>query len=389
MSIKAKIMILLKYGGSWILMFIVQLVLLALIWRQTRGNVRRLAVAIWAVFFIAYCLVPLDFLFSLTIPVEAYRWLVLPALIWQFAVGLAMLGLLAGVAWLGIARRIHPMQALPWLLGSVVFRGALWALFFAGFAFAGVGWHNALKPPTLVRHVIPVRGLRSPVTILHVTDTHAGYFCGARELARVVEMADSLRPDLVLLTGDQLHGSHEPFADLLRQGLAGLKAKHGVFQVAGNHDHRLGVHRLYDQLAPLGVVALHNRHVVVETDGGPLVIAGVDDTYYGGDLRAALADRPAGRPVLLLSHRPDVLAAAAAAGVDVVFSGHTHGGQLCLFGLCMSDFEGPFQRGLYREGGTTMNVSSGVGTTGLPLRIFSPPEVDWIVLEPADGKGGP
>ncbi|PKN21116.1 MAG: hypothetical protein CVU65_17505 [Deltaproteobacteria bacterium HGW-Deltaproteobacteria-22] len=395
MSIKAKIMILLKYGGSWVLMFLVQLVLLAMIWRRTRGGTRLLVVTVWALFFAAYLLVPIDFVFSLTFPVNLYRSMVIPALIWQFAVGFAALGLIAGLAWMLVRyrmfpvadrRRMRPSEALERLLARSGMRGALWGLFFAGFLFAASGLHQALRPPVVVRHVIAVRGLKAPVTILHLTDTHAGYFCSEEDLRRVVDLARELKPDLVVLTGDQLHGAHAPFAALLRRGLTGLQARYGVYQVAGNHDHRTGVGLLYDALAPLGVVSLHNRHVVVPTDAGPLAIAGIDDTRYGGDLQAALADLPQGVPVLLLSHRPDVLAAAAAAGVDVVFSGHTHGGQICLFGLCLSDVEGRLRRGEYRLQGTTLIVSSGVGTTGLPLRMFSPAEVDWIVLEPASAE---
>ncbi len=383
MSIKAKIMILLKYGGSWVLMFLVQLVLLAMIWRRTRGGLRLLAVTVWAMFFLAYLLVPIDFVFSLTFPVNLYRVMVMTALLWQFAVGFAALGLLAGLAWMLLRHRLRPSLACDRLLATSGMRGVLWGLFFAGFLFAASGLHQALRPPVVVRHVVPLRTLKAPVTILHITDTHAGYFCSEDDLRRVVDLARELDPDLIVLTGDQLHGAHAPFAALLRRGLTGLHARYGVYQVAGNHDHRTGVGLLYDALAPLGVVPLHNRHVVVPTDAGPLAIAGIDDTRYGGDLQGALAGLPRGVPVLLLSHRPDVLSAAAAAGVDVVFSGHTHGGQLCLFGLCLSDVEGPFRRGLYRRQGTTLIVSSGVGTTGLPLRMFSPASVDWIVLEPS------
>ncbi len=383
MSIKAKIMILLKYGGSWILGAFLQLALLFLIWRGLRGVRRRWALGVWAVFFAAYCVIPIDALFSLTLPPGLYRALVLPALAWQFATGLFLAGLGAAVAGLRGVRRMGSREAAARAWDSGPIRWALSVLFVLGIALSAVGFRQALAAPRVVRRTIPVRGLGAPVTILHVTDLHTGYFCGPAELRRVVRIARELRPDLIVLTGDQLHGAHGPFVGWLGRGLDGLRAPLGVFQVAGNHDYRTGLWLLYQALRPLGVVPLHDAHRVLATAGGPLVLAGMDDLRYGGVLDDALAGRPLGVPVVLLSHRPEVLPRAAAAGVDVVLAGHTHGGQVCLFGACLSDFEGPWRRGLYRSGGTVMNVSSGVGTTGLPLRWSSPPDVTLITLEPA------
>ena len=383
MSIKAKIMILLKYGGSWILGAILQLALLVLIWRGLQGARRRWALGAWAVFFCAYCLIPIDSLFSLTLPAGLYRALVLPALAWQFATALALFGFGATVAWIAVARRTRCREAAAQAWGSGPVQGTLAVLFAVGLALPSAGFHQALGAPRVVRRTVPVSGLVAPVTILHVTDLHAGYFCGPAELGRVVRIARELAPDLIVLTGDQLHGAHGPFVGWLRRGLAGLTAPLGVYQVAGNHDYRTGLWLLYQALRPLGVIPLHDAHRVLATAGGPLVLAGVDDLRYGGNLADALAGRPVGVPVVLLSHRPEALPRAAAAGVDVVLAGHTHGGQVCLFGACLSDFEGPWRRGMYRFGDTVMNVSSGVGTTGLPLRWSSPPDVTLITLEPA------
>ncbi len=387
MSIKAKIMILLKYGGSWSLGAALQLALLVLLWRATHGARRRWAVGLWASFFLAYLVIPVDYVLGLTFPAALYRAVVLPALAWQFGTGLALAGL-AVIRAVGAVRSWRgwgpkgPATFVA-LVGVPRVRVAMGMLFFLGALLPAWGMRQALAPPCVVRISIPVRGLRAPVSVLHVTDLHTGYFCGPAELARVVRLARELSPDLVVLTGDQLHGAHAPFSAWLRDGLTGLTAPSGVYQVAGNHDYRTGVQTLFEALKPLGVVALHDEHRVVATPGGPLVLAGVNDLYYGGRLDRTLAGRPPELPVVLLSHRPDVLPAAAAAGVDVVLAGHTHGGQVCLAGVCLSDFEGPYRRGLYHQGGTVMVVSSGVGTTGLPLRLFSPPEVALITLEPA------
>lgn len=369
MSIKAKIVYLSKYGGFWLLFFMIQIMAGFWLWRHAHGRFRRPVLTAWAVFLAAYCVVPLDYAFGWTLPVAAYRMLVLSSIVWQAAFLPALLGFV-------LASRIsgRPRESRwPAALAGV--------LFLAG-AFSGArGVQNALAPPRLLRLRVPVPGLHGRITILHVTDIHAGYFQSASDIARLRDLVPG-EPDLVVFTGDQMHGNHAPFLRFLEEGIARLPARLGKFQVAGNHDHRLGEAPLYEALSRAGVTPLDDRHVVLDTPAGPLVVAGVDDVHYGGNLRRALAGLPPGIPVLLLSHRPEVLPEAAAAGVRVILAGHTHGGQVCLGSwICLSDFEGSYRRGVYRHGDAWMNVSSGLGTTGLPVRLFSPPDAAWIELE--------
>jgi len=166
-----------------------------------------------------------------------------------------------------------------------------------------------------------------------------------------------------------------------------LRAPLGTFAVLGNHDHYSGEpRRLRELVEGCGIEVLHNRSVILERNGGRMVLAGIDDLLCGTpDLDAALAGAPPGLPVLLLSHNPDVLFDASRRGVALVLSGHTHGGQIRLPGLPvlvrMSRYR--LDEGRYAVDGAQLVVSRGLGATGVPLRLFCPPEAVLVTLRRA------
>ncbi|HKQ96336.1 MAG TPA: hypothetical protein VJV75_00530, partial [Candidatus Polarisedimenticolia bacterium] len=146
--------------------------------------------------------------------------------------------------------------------------------------------------------------------------------------------------------------------------------------------------RMRAHLEGCGIAVLHNRSVSIAPDGAsPLALAGIDDRHAGKpDLDAALGGVPPGAPVILLSHNPDVLFDAARHGVALVLSGHTHGGQVRIPGLPvlvrMSRYR--LDEGQYRTGSTVLVVSRGLGVTGLPIRLFCPPEAVLLTLRRTD-----
>ena len=234
-------------------------------------------------------------------------------------------------------------------------------------------------PLTLPGWPAELDGLRVAV----VGDLHAG--CPWVDLARVravVARVVAARPDLVLLLGDHLAdvvaGSHlepEPVAE----ALAGLTAAGPVVGVLGNHDWYAGGGRVRRALEAYGLPVLEESAVPVLD--GRLWIAGVGDLWERSpDVRAALADVPAGAPVVLLTHNPDVVVDVPAS-VPLVLAGHTHGGQVRVFG-----------RGVHKVSERTANrwshgfypadrlyVTAGIGSSTLPLRTV-PPEVPVLVL---------
>lgn len=220
--------------------------------------------------------------------------------------------------------------------------------------------------------------------IVHLSDLHLGSYHPKGQGARWVEVANRERGDLVAITGD-LATNARVFSPDVVGVLAELRASDGVVVVPGNHDHRGDVDAVLGQLASVGVHGLRNRSIRLRRGQAALVIAGVDARPGGEvDLGGALAGRRECDPTVLLAHDPDLFPHAARARVDLVLSGHTHGGQVAVPFLArwlnVSWFSRRFRLGVYRRGASTLVVSGGLGTTGPPLRLGVPPEIGVIEL---------
>jgi predicted MPP superfamily phosphohydrolase len=136
---------------------------------------------------------------------------------------------------------------------------------------------------------------------------------------------------------------------------------------------------------------LRNRGVTVARDGAHLYVGGVDDTWTRrDDVARAMSGRPPGAPAVLLAHDPDLFPAAAAAGADLVLSGHTHGGQFAVPGFArrwnLARLMTSFTTGLYRAGDSALYVNRGLGTTGPPIRLGARPEIAVLTLRAAGRK---
>lgn len=225
------------------------------------------------------------------------------------------------------------------------------------------------------------RGFR----IVHLTDIHHGLYFPSEALAAVVEMTNELQPDVVAVTGDFVTRSRnyiEPVAEML----SGLRARSGVFAVLGNHDFRVGAYEIARALDDHGIEVLRNRHVTLRRNGQKLHLAGVDDLLYRADLARAMRGVPLGAPTVLLSHNPAIIDQASRRRIDLVLSGHTHGGQVklpfigCVYGRSREKMR--FKIGCDSLGSTQIYVSRGIGTVVLPVRYGCPPEIPHFVLEP-------
>lgn len=231
-----------------------------------------------------------------------------------------------------------------------------------------------------LRHGAPgLDGLR----LAFVSDVHAGSFLGAGDLCRLFERLQAAAPDLVLFGGDLIN-TRERELLLFRDALARLRPRHGMFAVPGNHDHFYGTDiGLWSAfLQANGVEVLCNRGRRIEHGGGSLWLCGVDDLTEGApDLVQALRGRRDGEPAVLLSHHPDFFFEAAAVDVDLQLSGHTHGGQVRLFGWApVHHSRFGYERGWFAENGCRLYVGRGVGVTVLPLRLDAPPEIPIVTL---------
>jgi predicted MPP superfamily phosphohydrolase len=153
----------------------------------------------------------------------------------------------------------------------------------------------------------------------------------------------------------------------------------------GNHDYFGEGEPLITLIRDKGTAVLRNEGVTLDHEGARLHLAAIDDTWTRrADMDRALADRPDGVPVVLLAHDPEQFPRAAKRGVDLVLSGHTHGGQIAMPFLAkwlnLSAITHHFTLGLYRKDKSTLYVHPGLGTTGPPVRIGVAPAVVLLTL---------
>jgi predicted MPP superfamily phosphohydrolase len=271
-------------------------------------------------------------------------------------------------------------------------RAAAGTAIVAAGATTGLAVRTALNPP-LVREV-EVRLERLPpalvgLSIAQISDLHVGHTIGPREVRRVVEMTNALRPDVVAITGDLVDGSVEQLREATSE-LARLRARFGVYFVTGNHEYYSGVADWLAELRRYGVRVLRNERVAVGDAGASIELAGVDDAgsrRFGGgaDVRRATAGAAPDRALVLLAHQPrrEAVAEAVRGGVDLQLSGHTHGGQIFPWNYVVGAVF-PYLNGLYRhvEGSRAgqVYVSPGTGFWGPPMRLGIPQEIAKLVL---------
>ncbi|MFB8273283.1 metallophosphoesterase [Streptomyces sp. NPDC055955] len=220
-----------------------------------------------------------------------------------------------------------------------------------------------------------------------ITDTHYGPLDRARWSARVCATVNTLEADLVCHTGDIADGTAER-RRAQAAPLATVQATRARVYVTGNHEYYSEAQGWVDLMDELGWEPLRNRHLLLERGGDTLVVAGVDDVTaessglagHRAHLSGALNGADPELPVLLLAHQPKFIDQAAAGGVDLQLSGHTHGGQIWPFHHLVR-IDQPALAGLSRHGDRTLLYTSrGTGFWGPPFRIFAPSEITLLVL---------
>ena len=217
--------------------------------------------------------------------------------------------------------------------------------------------------------------------LVHLSDIHHSPFTNLEHIARAVEIANDLQPDMFILTGDYV--SHESeYIKPVAEVLGSLKSEFGTFACLGNHDHWTDGEMVTNSLREADITVLINEGLRFTAKGASVWLAGVDDHMVGKtDLRSALRGSFPDEMKLLLAHNPIIARAAARAGVDLVLSGHTHGGQVKI-----RDDEKrilprrKLRNGLYRRKDTQIYITRGIGTVVLPVRYQCPPEISLIEL---------
>lgn len=269
----------------------------------------------------------------------------------------------------------------------------LWALAaLAGLSGIGgaLGWARYVEPRRLdvTYWEVPLGGLLagSQVSILHLTDLHVRTLALSPQRLIAALGPRALACRVLCLTGDfcdrveEVDGVRRVLLPLLHA--MALQDPRPVTSLAvwGNHDVHAGREVLEPVLSALGIRVLDNAAMAV----GPLWVAGVGDLATGGaSLEQAIGGVPPGAPYILLSHNPAIFRRAAAKGVPLVLSGHTHGGQVRLPGVALAlGRRARYRSGWYREGDRALYVNRGIGMSWAPLRLGSPPEAAVLRLVP-------
>lgn len=218
-------------------------------------------------------------------------------------------------------------------------------------------------------------------TLVQLSDIHYSAFVEAEYIARAVALANRLEPDLIVLTGDYVSHSRLYIggcAELLGE----LRARDGVYAVLGNHDFWADAGTVQRAFQRRGIELLRNAHTELGKKSEALTLAGVDDATLGeDDLERALRGAASNRPVILLSHNPNIIWQAAAAGVALVLAGHTHGGQINIPSWRRRARRfWPYLRGYGQQARTQIYVNRGLGTVIVPFRYRCRPEITLIEL---------
>ncbi|WP_134724474.1 metallophosphoesterase [Paracoccus luteus] len=300
----------------------------------------------------------------------------------------------------------------PGPLGLVARLGAAAALGYA------LWWEPAMRLRVVRWTLSPERWRgHAPVRLVVIADLHAGApHLGRGRVSRIVARANALKPDVAILLGD--YSAAHPFTcgftakDEIVAVLRDFTAPLGTFAVVGNHDWWQDVRAQTDRCGPVEAECVLERHGIPVLDNKAVRLGGADGFWLAGigdqrpfdegpdgegmdDLETALAcvtDDDA--PIVLLAHEPDIfprldeLCDAAGRDIAVQVSGHTHGGQIRLFGgspLIMASENETYSWGRYDEGGRSLIVSGGVGCSVLPMRVGMVPEITVIDLIPPQG----
>jgi predicted MPP superfamily phosphohydrolase len=275
-----------------------------------------------------------------------------------------------------------------WSVGTAVVGTALAVYAFSALVCAwGVAIRRRWVRTSLVE--IPISGLSDDLDgyrIVQLSDLHIGNFDTRSRGLKWARLANELEPDLVVVTGDLVTLGTRFYEDV-GEVLGALRARDGVFVSMGNHD-QWDPETFCRLIQAKGPSVLRNEHRVVRRGSAELVVAGLDDwSTDRDDLDRALAARPAGAPTVLLSHYPDFFEEAARRDVDLVLSGHTHGGQIGMpFAarrMTLSRLARQHAPGLHERGRSRLYVHAGLGTTGPPIRLGVAPEIAVFVLRRA------
>jgi len=240
--------------------------------------------------------------------------------------------------------------------------------------------------------------------IVMISDIHAGSsFIDEEKIRAVVQKANEQNPDLVVLLGDYVAQNHSDRTTLkmpiekVAENLKGLRAKYGVYAILGNHDYWFGNDKVKSEFERVGYKVLDDEVAEIAKDGQSFRLLGLKDIIevdswvrYSNDAKKILAGSDARGKIIVLTHNPDAIVMLTGEQMisdDLVLllCGHTHGGQVRLpfIGSPMvpSSFGQKYAQGEVSENGVPMYVTTGIGTSIMPVRFGVPPEIVVLTVK--------
>ncbi len=238
-------------------------------------------------------------------------------------------------------------------------------------------------------------------TIAMISDVHSSVFMNRADMERYVDVLNGMDADIAVVTGDFVNSKLRevyPFGEAFSR----LRARHGVYGVTGNHDYYTGdIETVCREVEQAGIKLLRGSNVSIEKGGKKLYLTGIDDhdvydirSYVEngrtekGTIESMLTGIAEDDPTIFLCHKPYPFEEYSSLNLDLMLSGHTHGGQVVLaridnINLSFASLASNYIAGLYgsrTNQQSQLYVSRGVGTVGIPMRLNCPPEVTHIVL---------
>ncbi|STQ86499.1 metallophosphoesterase [Helicobacter muridarum] len=260
------------------------------------------------------------------------------------------------------------------------------------FVLIALSFHINAKQPSIIEQTIQIQNLKQPINIAHLSDIHIGVLMDEHKVADIVRKTNELSPDIIVLTGD-IVDSYSSLSFRAIEQLGKLKSKYGIYYVLGNHEYYYDTYNILRYIQKLGITTLVNQSMILRNLGinisGVADLVGekiIQDTFLRPNLSQATKYNIAYFPTILLSHQPKTIKFLNNEKIDLVLSGHTHGGQIFPFNFFVL-IDQPFLSGLhefsYNDNKSQIYISEGVGWWGMPMRLFSRRQINFLHLVPA------
>jgi len=237
---------------------------------------------------------------------------------------------------------------------------------------------------SLERVAIRLKRLKRPYKIVQLSDIHIGGLIDAAFIQEIVTKVNTMEADAIVLTGDILDMDVSKIAAPLKE-LEKLNARFGTYFIVGNHEYFHNIEVIIKEIKTLGIRVLENESVYIGEQGKGFNLAGVYDIFgyrvghHTPDIYAALSSTDKTSPTVLLAHQPKYIDEVKD-GVDLMLSGHTHGGQLYPFKFLVA-LQQPYISGLHQHNkALQIYVNRGTGFWGPPMRLGASSEISEIML---------